>query len=131
MMSDVFASRNVRPSAALGARDAGRELAGGQLTYGLGDDPPLAVEVVRLGQADYPVGVVDRAASRPKGDVVDAMPGEESLRIRAEIVHVESYEDDLATVCASSSRQVRSLGTASRAPRRPEIENSRHAAELL
>src|SRR6266566_1656930 len=115
-------------SAALCARDSRSEFLRRKFTYRLGDDAAPAVEVIRLGKADQTVGVVDRAASRPERDVVDVMAFEEPVRVRAEVVHVEPDEDDLAPVQAGRLRQPGGLGTAGRAPGRPEVEDGREAS---
>src|ERR1700675_2193239 len=90
----------IRWSAALGARDACRELLRRELTDCLGDDPALAVEVIRLGKADQTVSVVERAAFGPERDVVDVMAFEEPVCVGAEVVYVEPHEDDLAAIGA-------------------------------
>src|SRR6478672_10951675 len=92
-------------SPALCARDSRRELLRTEFTDRLGDDPAPAVEVVRLGKADQPPGVVERAALRTERDVIDVMPFEESVRVRAEVVDVDPDEDDLAQVCAGRFRE--------------------------
>src|ERR1700675_4215699 len=120
----------IRWSVILGARDACRELLRRELTDRLSDDAAPAVEEIRLRKADQPVSVVERAAFGPERDVVDVMAFEEPVCVRAEVVHVEPHEDDLAPVYAGSLRQPRGLGTAGRAPGRPEVEDGREALEL-
>src|SRR5581483_7022740 len=83
-----------------------------------------------LGEAGHAPAADRRAVAVCEVLVADAVPLDELLAVGAEVVRVDAEEDDAPAVpLAVRGLEPRRLGLARDAPRRPEVDDDRLAAQ--
>src|SRR6266508_2491723 len=112
-------------------RDVRFQLARGYLADGVGNDAAFPVEVVGLGEAREPKGVVGGVTAVADGWVVGLVALEEAACVASEVLHVDAEERHGACVPAGGGDEAWGLVFAGPTPGRPEVEDDWVAVEFL